>query len=74
MHILDTLKERGFLAQITYEEDLYKRLEQEPITFYIGFDPTAPSLHWGVLSKSWQWRICSMQATCPSLSWDAQRP
>jgi tyrosyl-tRNA synthetase len=47
MHILDTLKDRGFLAQITYEEDLYKRLAAEPTTFYIGFDPTAPSLHLG---------------------------
>jgi tyrosyl-tRNA synthetase len=47
MHILDTLKERGFLAQITYEEDLYKRLETESTAFYIGFDPTAPSLHLG---------------------------
>ena len=46
MHILDTLKERGFLAQITFEEELYKQLE-EPTTFYIGFDPTADSLHIG---------------------------
>ena len=46
MHILDILKERGFIAQITYEEDLYKQLEQ-PTTFYVGFDPTADSLHIG---------------------------
>ena len=45
-HILDVLKERGFIAQITYEEDLYKQLEQ-PTTFYVGFDPTADSLHIG---------------------------
>ncbi len=47
MHILDTLKERGFIAQITFEEDLYKQLEKEPTTFYVGFDPTATSLHFG---------------------------
>jgi len=41
------LKDRGMLAQITFEEDLYKRLEREPTTFYVGFDPTADSLHIG---------------------------
>ena len=46
-HVLDILKERGFLAQITFEEDLYKQLEKEPTTFYVGFDPTATSLHFG---------------------------
>ena len=47
MHILDQLKDRGFLAQITFEEDLYKAMEKEPITFYLGIDPTADSLHVG---------------------------
>jgi tyrosyl-tRNA synthetase len=47
MHVLDLLKERGLLAQITFEEDLYKRLEREETTFYVGFDPTADSLHIG---------------------------
>jgi tyrosyl-tRNA synthetase len=47
MHILDTLKERGFIAQVTFEEELYKQLEKESTTFYVGFDPTAPSLHFG---------------------------
>ena len=45
-HILDVLKERGFIAQMTFEEELYKQLEQ-PTTFYVGFDPTADSLHIG---------------------------
>ncbi len=44
MHILDTLKERGFIAQITFEDDLYKLFEREQVTFYTGFDPTAESL------------------------------
>ncbi|MDR0397411.1 MAG: tyrosine--tRNA ligase [Oscillospiraceae bacterium] len=47
MHILDTLKERGYVAQVVYEDDLYKQLEREPTPFYVGFDPTASSLHFG---------------------------
>ena len=47
MHILDVLKERGFIAQTTFEDELYKQLE-EPTTFYVGFDPTADSLHIGI--------------------------
>ena len=46
-NVLDTLKERGFLKQIVFEEDLRKLLETESVTFYIGFDPTADSLHVG---------------------------
>ncbi|MDO5300786.1 MAG: tyrosine--tRNA ligase [Clostridia bacterium] len=45
-HILDLLKERGFIAQMTFEDELYKQLET-PTTFYVGFDPTADSLHIG---------------------------
>ena len=45
-HVLDTLKERGFLAQMTFPEELYEQLK-EPTTFYVGFDPTADSLHLG---------------------------
>ena len=45
-HILDLLRERGFLAQMTFEDELYKQLET-PTTFYVGFDPTADSLHIG---------------------------
>jgi tyrosyl-tRNA synthetase len=47
MHILDELKERGILAQITFEEDLYKAMDRGPMTFYVGIDPTADSLHVG---------------------------
>ena len=47
MHVLDMLKERGFIAQVTFEEDLYKAMEQDPVTFYLGIDPTADSLHVG---------------------------
>ena len=45
-HVLDILKERGFLAQMTFADELYEQLKQ-PTTFYVGFDPTADSLHIG---------------------------
>ena len=45
-HILDILKERGFLAQMTFEDELYEQLKS-PTVFYVGFDPTADSLHIG---------------------------
>lgn len=46
-NVMDTLRERGFVKQVVYEEDLYKLLGSESVTFYIGFDPTADSLHVG---------------------------
>lgn len=45
--VFETLKERGFIAQITHEEPVKELLEKENVTFYIGFDPTADSLHVG---------------------------
>ena len=45
-HILDILKDRGFIAQTTFEDELYEQLKT-PTTFYVGFDPTADSLHIG---------------------------
>lgn len=46
-NVMDTLRERGFIKQTVYEEDLYKQLGSESVGFYIGFDPTADSLHVG---------------------------
>ena len=48
-HILDELRERGLLAQSTDEAALREALSSAPLTFYCGFDPTAPSLHHGHL-------------------------
>lgn len=42
----DILEERGFIKQVTHE-GLRELLEREKVTFYIGFDPTADSLHVG---------------------------
>lgn len=47
MTVLDTLKERGFIQQLTHEDEIAELLAKEKITFYIGFDPTADSLHVG---------------------------
>ncbi len=48
MNILDTLKERGYIEQVTDEEKLKELFEKEKcVPFYIGFDPTADSLHVG---------------------------
>ena len=47
MSVFDTLKERGYIAQLTHEEEIKELLEKEKVTFYIGFDPTADSLHVG---------------------------
>ncbi|WP_075442529.1 tyrosine--tRNA ligase [Selenomonas ruminantium] len=46
-NVFDTLKERGFIAQCTNEEELRELFDKEKVTFYIGFDPTADSLHAG---------------------------
>jgi tyrosyl-tRNA synthetase len=45
----DELKWRGLLAESTDEEALARHLAAGPVTFYVGFDPTAPSLHFGNL-------------------------
>ncbi len=46
-NVYDVLKDRGYLKQFTDEEAIKKLLGEEKITFYIGFDPTADSLHVG---------------------------
>ncbi len=45
----DVLHERGFIEQVTDEKSIRDLLERENITCYIGFDPTATSLHIGSL-------------------------
>jgi tyrosyl-tRNA synthetase len=46
---LQTLKSRGFVSQCSDEAALARLLDSERVTFYIGFDPTADSLHVGNL-------------------------
>lgn len=46
-NVYDVLLERGFIQQMTHQEEIRELLEKEKVTFYIGFDPTADSLHIG---------------------------
>ncbi len=47
MELYEELVERGLIAQITNEEEVSKLINEGKATFYIGFDPTADSLHVG---------------------------
>ncbi len=47
MNCFETLKQRGYVYQITHEKEIIELLNGEPITFYLGIDPTADSLHIG---------------------------
>ena len=46
-NVYDVLVERGLLAQTTHADEIRELLGKEKVTFYIGFDPTADSLHVG---------------------------
>lgn len=46
-NVFNTLKERGFIEQLTHENEIKELLDKESISFYIGIDPTADSLHVG---------------------------
>ena len=48
-NVFNTLKERGFVQQCTHEENIAQLLAEKQITYYVGFDPTADSLHVGSL-------------------------
>lgn len=47
--VFKELEQRGFVRQVTEAEPLKQLLDREPVVFYIGFDPTADSLHAGNL-------------------------
>ena len=48
-NVFETLNERGFIKQTTNAEQVASLLAEKRITYYVGFDPTAPSLHVGSL-------------------------
>ena len=60
-NVFDVLKERGFIKQTIYEDELYEKLGTESVPFYIGFDPTADSLHIGhyipIMAMAWMQRF-----------------
>ena len=45
--IIKELEERGYIEQLTHEEDIRKLFQKESVSFYIGIDPTANSMHIG---------------------------
>ena len=47
MSVFEELTRRGYIKQLTHEDEIRKAVEEESVTFYIGFDPTADSLHVG---------------------------
>ena len=47
MNAFDVLKERGFVAQCTHEDEVRELFGKEKVAFYNGYDPTADSLHIG---------------------------
>lgn len=47
MELYDELVKRGLIAQVTNEEEIKNKINKGEATFYIGFDPTADSLHVG---------------------------
>ena len=49
MSVLNILQDRGFVESVTHEKELEDYLNSGKITCYIGFDPTASSLHVGSL-------------------------
>ena len=51
MHLIDELIARNLIADSTDLDRLRSALDEGPITFYCGFDPTAPSLHLGNLAQ-----------------------
>lgn len=46
-NLFDVLKQRGYIHQLTHEKEIIELINGKPITFYLGIDPTADSLHIG---------------------------
>jgi tyrosyl-tRNA synthetase len=57
MNPIDALRSRGFVQDVTDEAELRRLFDEGPVTFYVGFDPTSPSLHighlLGMLAMAW---------------------
>ena len=64
MKVYDELVARGLIAQVTNEEEIKNLVNEGEAVFYIGFDPTADSLHVGhfmalCLMKDYRWLVIS---------------
>lgn len=71
--IVDELKWRGLFSLSTDEDALRKALADGPVTFYCGFDPTAPSLHVGHLVQVLTMQPSSSRRGCGRSPWWAAR-
>ena len=65
MTTFEELRRRGLLAQLTDEKEIEELINAGKATFYIGFDPTADSLHVGhfmalCLMKRLRWQATSL--------------
>ena len=60
-HPIDVLRARGFVADVTDEAGLRRLFDDGQVSYYVGFDPTAPSLHVGnlvgMMAMSWLQRL-----------------
>ena len=68
MKVFEELRARGLLAQLTDEEEIRELVNEGKATFYIGFDPTADSLHVGHFMALCLMKRLQMakQAHCPA--------
>ena len=71
--VLDDLQWRGLIALSTDLDALRADLAKGPLTYYCGFDPTAPSLHFGNLLQILTVSGCNWPATARS-RWSAAPP
>ena len=67
MKLYDELVARGLIAQVTDEEKVREMIDNGKATFYIGFDPTADSLHVGHFMALCLMKRLRWPATVPSL-------
>lgn len=67
-HILDELKWRGLVALSTDEKELRSALDKE-ITYYCGFDPTAPSSPWKFGSAAYDAQVATCRSQSFGIGW-----
>ena len=72
--LLDDLEWRGLIAHSTDLDALREALAEGSVRFYVGFDPTAPSLHMGNLRPDRSPRSGSRTPATRRTPWSAARP
>lgn len=71
MKVFEELRARGLLAQLTDEEEIRELVNEGKATFYIGFDPTADSLHVGHFMALCLMKRLQMAGNKPLPCWEA---